>query len=268
MERIKEALRVARDQCVRTLAPRPFGTVPRVTASSLEELTYTETPVVKPDARTLARNRVITDDSAPSLRNTYKLLRTRVLQKMSANGWTSLAITSPGIGEGKTLTTINLGISLAEDLNHTVLLVDLDLRRPSLHHYLGIEAPIGIGDYLQGDVSACSLFVNPGIQRLVVIPAGRACERSATLLSSPKMNGLVRELKSRYESRLILFDLPPVLCADDALTFAPYVDATLLVIEEGKTPSCAVERTLEFLKHTELLGSVLNKVQPRAAAYY
>ncbi len=94
---------------------------------------------------------------------------------------------------------------------------------------------------------------------MTVLPGGRALQNSAEMLNSPKMTRLVEEMKHRYPRRVVVFDLPPVLNAADAMAFAPYVDATLLVMEEGKTKRREVKHALDLLASTNVLGTVLNK---------
>ena len=103
------------------------------------------------------------------------------------------------------------------------------------------------------------LRMQPGINGLVILPGGKPLRNSSEMLGSAKMAELVKELKSRYPSRIVVFDLPPVLTAADALAFSPYVDAALLVVEEGRTPRDDVVRATEMLASTRLLGTVLNK---------
>ncbi|MFO1429906.1 MAG: exopolysaccharide biosynthesis protein [Candidatus Competibacteraceae bacterium] len=219
---------------------------------------YTETPEIALDPAVLGRNLVVTADGNDPVTSAYKVLRTRVLQRMTAGGWNVLAITSPGPGEGKTLTALNLAISLSKEVNHTVLLVEIDLRRPTLHQYLGHRHKLGLTDYLLRDVSLKSVMFNPGINRLVIIQAGSTVPNSSELLSLPRMVDLVREIKERYPSRLVLFDLPPLLLADDGLVFLPYVDAALLVVSQDRTTHEEVIRAKDFLSSTHVIGVVLN----------
>jgi len=227
--------------------------------SAPDDINYTETRrrVLQPEV--LARNLIVTGAGSDAVSSAYKMLRTHVLQRMNANGWNVLAITSPRACEGKTVTALNLAITMAREVNHTVLLVELDLRRPTLHSLLGYEAGPGISDYLLRDISLSQVMFNPGIDRLVVIPAGPPAELSSELLSSPRMVDLVRELKERYPRRLVLFDLPPLLTSDDGLAFVPYVDAALLVVAEGQTSYDDVELAKKTLSSTHLVGAVLNR---------
>ena len=273
MERIKQALEKALHE--RGEAPAPGsapGTGPvRRTASPAEavSITYTQTRTIQPPPETLRRNRVLggsADDA--TVVAAYRILRTQVLQRMKEHGWKALAVTSPSPGEGKTLTAVNLAISLAREVNHTVLLVDLDLRNPSVHQLFGYQPEKGVSDIVLHGAEVSDVLVNPGFERLVVLPGRESITNSSEVLSSPALIALVDDLKHRYPSRLVIFDLPPLLSADDALAFAPYVDAALLVVEEGKTTRDDITRAVGYLRRTELLGTVLNKSEEPTTGYY
>lgn len=220
---------------------------------------YTQTRKIHVPESVLRNNRVITRNAEQPVLRAYKILRTRVLQRMQQNGWTTLGITSPAPDNGKTLTAINLGISLARKLDYTVLLIDVDFQRPSLHTYFGLRPERGLSDHLSGDVRLGDVLINPGIERLVVLPECGARDSSSELLSSSRMERLIEEVKSRYPTRIVLFDLPPVLIGDDVEAFSTLVDATLLVVEEGKSTREEVSRSVELLQNANFLGAVLNK---------
>ncbi|MCF6355769.1 MAG: CpsD/CapB family tyrosine-protein kinase [Candidatus Polarisedimenticolaceae bacterium] len=254
MERIKQALDKARGENNGGLSTK-YKEGPKPD----QNITYTETSVVSLHPDSLYEKRVVAIDENDPATAAYKVLRTQVLQRLRVNKWNSLAITSPTEGCGKTLTAINLAICLAREVNHTVLLVDMDLRRPKLHSYFPGIPGLGISDYLLNDVELSGILINPGIERLVILPGHKPFSSSSETLSSPKMVELVEELKSRYPSRIVLFDLPPVLPCDDVIAFAPYVDAALLVIEDGKTQENELKRAVELLDSVNILGTVLNK---------
>ena len=153
----------------------------------------------------------------------------------------------------------NLAVSLAMEANQTVMLVDLDLRKPMISNYFGFDAQQGVSDYLLEGTELPELLFQPGIDRLVILPAGNPVPQSSELLSTPRMAHLVEDITNRYATRIVVFDLPPVLSAADAMAFAPYVDATLLVIEEGKTRRKELQHALDLLASTNVLGTVLNK---------
>lgn len=221
-------------------------------------IAYTSTRTIAVSQEFLRANRVMAgNDRGPAV-DAYKVLSTQVLQRLRENRWNALAVVSAGFREGKTLTAINLAISLSREVGHTVLLVDADLRRPGIHRYFGVPAEPGLSEHLIDGLPLDRLLFNPGIEGLVVLPGGRPLQTSSELLGSPKMHSLVQELKRRYPSRIVLFDLPPVLSAADALAFAPYVDATIMVVEEGRTAGDDVIRAAEMLETTNLIGTVLN----------
>ncbi len=179
-----------------------------------------------------------------------------------------MGITSATPGAGKSLTSSNLALSMAMEVNKTVLLVDADLRRPMVHNYFGLEPKYGLSDYLTRGVPIEEMLINPGIGRFVILPAGRPIENASEMLSSPRMGDLVEELKSRYRSRYVIFDLPPMLVVDDVLSFAPYIDASMLVVEEGKSKQEDITHCVELLRDMNLIGTVLNKSTETSTSYY
>lgn len=233
-----------------------------------QSVTYTQTRVIRPAPETLRHNRVLGAHDLPAVRQAYKMLRTQVVQSLRTRGWNSLAVTSPGAGEGKSLTAVNLAIALAREVNHTVLLVDLDLRRPAIARHFGHTPLFGLRDHLLDDVPLKDILFNPDIERLVVLPGGKPLDESSELLTAPKMVRLAQELKKRYDGRIIIYDMPPLLLADDVLAFAPNINAALLVVEEGKTRADELIQATNMLRDVPLLGTVLNKSETRQKAYY
>lgn len=198
----------------------------------------------------------------------FRLLRSNVLMQLREKNWTSIAVVAPTAACGKTFVTANLGIALAMEVNQTVLIVDADLRNPQVGWYFGMDIEKGLLDYLQTDVAVEELLVNPGFDRLVVLPGRHTTSVSSELLSLPKMTSLVEEIKTRYASRIVLFDLPPLLTSDDALLFMPHFDAALLVVEDGKTSPDELRRSLAILDQTNLVGTVLNKAMGAKVPHY
>ena len=259
MERIKQALEKARSEREKGgSGSRPVPASSGVSAPKL--IAYTHTRTVEMAEDLLREKRIISGVEQNSFTDAYKILRTQVLQLLKENGWNSVAITSPGFNEGKTLTAINLAISLAMEVDYTVLLVDADLRHPSIQNYFGLGTEKGLSEYLTDNEPLDQLLIHPArIPRFVVLPGGKSLINSSEMLNSPKMVRLVEELKTRYPSRIVIFDLPPLLSAADALAFSPYVDAALLVIEEGKTEAEDAKRAVGLLQGNHFLGTVLNK---------
>ncbi len=272
MERIKQALTRAREEQQGgnfTLAE--VRSHPSATKVDLD-FEYTQTKIVELNPKILQKNRVLFEKKLDKKKDravsAYKLLRTQIEQRMLAKGWNTLAVTSPGPGQGKSITSLNLAISLAKATYSSVLLVDFDMRKPSIHEYLGYEPENGIADCLTEDLPLSDILFNPGIERLVIAPGKQAVYNSSELLASPKVGNLVNEMKNRYQSRYVIFDLPPVLATDDAMAFAPHVDAMLLVIEDEETTKDQLKQTLEMLEGTNIIGTVLNKSNANSGNYY
>ncbi len=190
----------------------------------------------------------------------YRKLRARILAATRQEFQNTIMVASSDIGEGKSLTSINFAIALAQELDHTVLLVDADLRKPSIHTYLGIEAERGLSEYLTGKATLSELLINTGIGKLVFLPAGTPPPNPAELLSSRKMKDLVQEMKYRYSDRYIIFDSSPVLVSADALSLSHHMDGILLVVQADKTSEKIVKKAIGVLNSAPVLGIVFNNV--------
>jgi capsular exopolysaccharide synthesis family protein len=228
-----------------------------------------------PDKDIMEENRFVSavDDRAAIA--AYKIFRTRVLQRMRSNNWHTLLVTSTGAGEGKTLTASNLALSIARDVNQSVLLVDLDLQRSKVAKCFGIETDIekGIGDYLMGDAEISDIVYDPsGLQRISIIPNRGEVANSSDLLSSPRMKELLAWVRQQSDRTIVIFDMPPVLVDDDVLAFCPEIDAVLLVVAEGKTDRLALEKAESLLAETNMLGVIINRCNEKIGdggyAYY
>ncbi|MRR36712.1 polysaccharide biosynthesis tyrosine autokinase [bacterium] len=220
---------------------------------------YTSTTVVSCDSEMLRRNKVIavcTQDSADRM----KILRTQILNQMSEEGKNTLLVTSANPGEGKTLTAINLAISCSHQLNKTVMLVDGDIKKPSVHAYLGLENGPGLADCLTQKAEVSDVLINPGMDRIVILRGGSPHTNSAELLGSPRMGALLKEIKERYPDRFIIFDSAPVLSSADPLVFANLVDGILLVVEAEKTKREDIQKVFEMMQNKPIIGTVFNKV--------
>ncbi|CAG0938051.1 Putative tyrosine-protein kinase YveL [Gammaproteobacteria bacterium] len=269
MERIRKALEQAGRERAQNLGtePRPGAAGGNPAQDLSTGVRYTQTRIVDVPEQVLRDNRLVAAVPGHELSDAYRMLRTRVLQTLRENHWTSVAVTGPASGCGKTLTAINLAISLAMEVTHTVLLVDLDLRKPSVHQYFNYQPELGLSDYLKGEVPVHRMLFTPSIERLVVLPGREPIQNSSEMLRSPKMVALVNEIKHRYPDRLVVFDLPPILAADDALAFAPYTDSMLMVAEAGGTSREDLQKALEVLKSAPVIGTVLNKAHAPRGGY-
>jgi protein-tyrosine kinase len=240
--------------------PKSPAAEPKVPTASFESpVRSLQTRPVEPELPKRGASLVIAGGAPAEVYSSYNYLRTQVIQRLQENGWNTVAITSPSRDSGTTLTAINLAISMARSFNYTVLLVELDFVNPSFRKLLGFDQRHGVVDHLLHDMPVSEIILNPGIEGLVVMPAGSPVINSSELLCSPKMARLVEHLKARHEHQIVLFDLPSVLSSDDAMAFAPLVDCALLVVDEGKTRINEVRQALSYLRSTKLLGVVLNR---------
>lgn len=225
---------------------------------ALSELEFTTTRVKQVPKRLLDRYRLVAGDSRSGTADRYRMLRAQVLKRLSQSGGRTLGIVSPNIGAGKSLTAANLAISMALDPNHTVLLVDFDLRRPIQHRFFDLVDGPSLVDYLEGGPDLKDCLVSPGIGHLVVLPAGGPVPNSSEILASTRTSELIRELGSRYPDRIVIFDLPPLLVGDDALVVMEDIHSALLVVREGLSQAGEIQACLSMLEGHHLLGTVLN----------
>ena len=234
----------------------------------LENFSYKDTRVVKLRMEHLEKNRIIAFNKNDAMSMNFDLLRTQVLQKMKENGWRTLAITSPTPEAGKTVVAINLAMSIAQQTNRTAMLVDFDLRRPKIGAYLGIPMEKTLNDLLDGTAELPEVLVNPDMPRLVVLATKSPVKKSSETLSSKKIADLIKELRERYGSRIVIFDLPPVLTTDDAIALIPQIDCVLMVVASGMSTKREIEASLRYLPAASLIGTVLNKAEMDNMDYY
>jgi Mrp family chromosome partitioning ATPase len=208
------------------------------------------------DARAMERECILPAVSDVAALRAFKILRTRVLRRLDMHKWHSIAVSGMSVGEGKTMTAINLALALSQDVNTWVFLVDLDLQRPQIANYLGMSFEKGLSDYLLSE-------------RLGVIPNARAFQHSSEFLNSPRMGEFTAALEREMPRRIVIFDMPPLLASDDVLAFAPQFDSLLLVVSEGKSGRAMLRGAKEVLSEMNLLGVALNRSKERnESAYY
>lgn len=270
MERIKQAIEKVKKQHSSEAGgfaqPHPDSQYTTSTRSSqahdeLEHVKYKHTLVFKPRVEHLEKNRIVALNKNDPKSMDFDVLRTHVLQKMEENGWRTLAITSPNPEAGKTVIAINLAMSIAQQTNKTAMLVDFDLRRPKVGAYLGIPMEKALNDLLDGTAEIPDVLVNPGMPRLVVLPTRSPVKNSSETLSSKKIADLIKDLRERYESRIVIFDVPPVLVTDDAIALLPQIDCVLMVVANGMSTKREIEDSLRLLPAAKLVGVILNKAE-------
>lgn len=265
MERIQSALakaRAARDRKMKPSTPGGLAQVETGPWSELAELAL--------NTKVLEKNRIVAmhpNQSAAS----FDLMRTNLIRALRSNGWSRVAITSPTQGCGKSTVALNLAFSLARMADTRVLLLDLDLRHPSLHTILGVEPKqsfagmlaTGLIDY--GQILRCGPNLAVGLNT-------KPMESPAELLSATRTADIVDEIEAKLRPDVILFDMSPMLANDDAISFLDQVDCALMVAAADETTVTEVDRCgKDLAKRTQVLGVVLNKCrfmeQEEARAY-
>lgn len=212
------------------------------------------------DWSVLRQHRVISPDDRHAAGHAYRMLRTQVLHRARANGLHTIGIASAVNGEGKTLTAVNLALSVAAEPNQRVLLIDLDLRRPSVAKVMGLRADRGLETWFNGDQPVKRVCYGiEGVERLFVLPTLAPLLGSSEVLANISTRRLINELKDRDPGRILIVDLPPVLLSDDALMMAPLLDAVVLVVDERRTKREDVARVMDLLHDTKIVGTVLNR---------
>ncbi len=192
----------------------------------------------------------------------YRTLRTNMQALQTAKPIKSFIITSSSHSEGKTITAINLAISMAHDLDKkSVLLIDADMRRGRINKYLGVNADLGLSDVLTNGTPLEEAMIQIGIDNLTILPSGKHPHNPAELLNSPKMRALLHGLKTKFD--FIIFDTPPVIPVTDASILAPQTDGAVMVIKANRTQKGVVHHSEVLLKQAQakLLGYILTNIQ-------
>lgn len=254
MSRIENALEKAIQMRNEGVPPIEKQTAPR---STEHESALTEAKVVTINPA----NRLLTtiNDPYSVVSEQYRKLKSALVHLINQNSLHNLImVTSAIAGEGKSLTAVNLAVSMAQEFDFTVLLIDADLRRPTVHQLLGFESTIGMADCLMGDADISDVIIKTDIEKLAVIPAGRVVENPLELFNPKKMQIVMEEIKLRYNDRYVIIDTPPLLPFAETRSLAHQVDGILFVVHEGVTQQESILEAMELLKGCTLLGVVLN----------
>jgi exopolysaccharide/PEP-CTERM locus tyrosine autokinase len=198
----------------------------------------------------------------------FKILRTNLLLKKKKKTPRSVMITSALPGEGKSFVAANLAVSVARHVNWNVLLIDCDLRRPSIHEQFGFQNVTGLSDYLTNVKTLSQLLLKTDIKNLTILPAGKPPENPSELLSSERMALLLNEVATRYNDRLIIVDSPPPKMTAESGALARYVDGILLIVKYGSTPKDLVIDLVAKLGRNKILGAVVNNFDAGSARYH
>ena len=191
----------------------------------------------------------------------FRKLRTQLLRLRLPQPPKTILVTSARAGEGKTLISANLAAGIAHEFSAYALLVDSDLRNPSLGNWFGISNGYGLSDYLVGRKEIPELLFKTEIERLRILLGGTLQDNPTELIGSDRMESLIKELKSRYNDRYIIFDSTPLLATAEPEVLSRLVDGILIVVRAGETPRETVKQAISSLEKEKILGVVLNDLQ-------
>jgi len=222
----------------------------------------------KPSTRTTSRtvsidisNRLLPTINDPNsvVSEQYRKLKSGLVRITSNDTFHNLIMVTSAIpGEGKSLTAANLAVSIAHEFDLTVLLIDADLRRPTIHRLLGFEPDVGISDCLLDGTDLADAIVRTNIDKLSIITSGREVANPLELFTSKTMLDLMADIKHRYNDRYVIIDTPPLLPFAESRTLAHLVDGVVLVVREGVTPQESIIEAKDLLRGCPVLGVVLN----------
>lgn len=198
----------------------------------------------------------------------FKHLRTNILFPVAGKQPRSIMVTSAVPGEGKSFVASNLAVSIAQNIDQHVLLMDCDIRRASIHSNFGFDDVAGLSEYLSKGTSLSSLLLKTEINKLTILPGGKPPENPAELVSSNQMSKLLKEVTSKYSDRIIIIDSPPPHLTSETSVIARQVDGILLVVKSGSTDREMVEEILEMVGKEKVLGIVLNWFDMSSMKYY
>ena len=272
MSRIQEILAKAdRDGTAGLLHP-PVGlgggaaatasiAVPMTVAAPLPPGPFAMPAAVEPRTVQARLHRALIAAIAPhsSVAEQYRAIRGKLSQREESGGLRSLAVTSPARGDGKSITAANLALTMAQEVQRSVVLVDADLRNPSLHSLFAIDRQPGLSDVLAGEASLDEALVYMPELRLMLLPAGRTPDYPTEMLGSAAMRDAIDSLSARFD-RLVL-DLPAALPLADVGTVTPLVDGVVMVVRAGVTQRPVLDQALSTFEQSKVVGMVLNDTE-------
>jgi exopolysaccharide/PEP-CTERM locus tyrosine autokinase len=178
-----------------------------------------------------------------------------------------IMVTSAMAGEGKSFTSVNLAMSIAAELDHTVMLVDADVARPSVLRMLGLPPGPGLLDVLERKAELSDVLLKTNVDKLTVLPSGNPHEKATELLASDAMSSLLDDMATRYPDRIIIFDSPPLLLTTESRVLASHMGQIVVVVAAGRTQQAAVQQAIDTIESSPVRLLVLNKARMDSKAY-
>ncbi|MGV6816960.1 MAG: tyrosine-protein kinase family protein [Thiotrichales bacterium] len=226
---------------------------------------------VRLDFDEVRKNRILLGDKKEQSLMEYNLLRTQVYNAMKQSNSSVLAVTSGGPSEGKSVTSVNLALSLSRSVAKNVVLVDFDLHRPTVHEKLNLKNQKGLSDYYLGKAKFEEIVFQDEFTGLYFIPGLGELENASDVIGKRGTAEFLKELRHSFPSRVVILDTPPVLVVDDVSALLNYIDKVLLVVSEGKSQKDDLRRVMELIGKDKIMGTVLNnskELKRKKSGYY
>ena len=270
MDRISKAIELAKAKGASLGNSEPKFRRPIPIEPPAEAQNYTPLANAQLDEKHLESQRIIAHQTAHPAVAAFDVLRTSLLQEMDANGWQTLAISSPTASCGKTVLAVNLALSMARVPDRRVILIDLDLRRPRVASYLGLNQANGLFQVLSGQapLKACLTNISIASSQLSVLANQNPVSNPAEVIGSKEMKNLLVQIKSDSRKPILIVDTAPVLACDDVLALLPRLDCILLAVAERQSTAADVTSCERLLQSANYLGLVLTKSSEQTESYY
>jgi exopolysaccharide/PEP-CTERM locus tyrosine autokinase len=257
------------DPPLNTAATPPFAAVaepPRPVATSKR---------VDLDFAALERNGIVTPTAPRSrIADQFRVIKRPLIRNAMASGESAIShgnlimVTSALAGEGKSFTSLNLAISIAAELDHTVMLVDADVARPSILPMLGLPPSRGLLDVLEDSAELSSVLLKTNVDKLTILPSGTAHPRATELLASDAMRQLLHDIATRYPDRIVIFDSPPLLLTTEARVLASHMGQVVVVVQAERTLQSDVQSALATIESCPVRLMLLNRAQTDSRSAY
>ncbi len=230
---------------------------------------------VELDLAMLESTGIVTPNAPRShIADEYRVIKRPLISNAMGRGAAALAhgnlimVTSAVSGEGKSFTSVNLAMSIAAELDHTVMLVDADVARPSVLRMLGLPDGPGLLDLLEGKAEMSGVLMKTNIDKLTILPSGTPHARATELLASDAMRVLLDDISKRYPDRIVIFDSPPLTMTTEARVLASQMGQVVLVVQADMTLQADVQHALAMIESCPVKMMLLNKVRVEAKGKY
>jgi protein-tyrosine kinase len=270
MENIRQAVERAKAAHIPPSRPSQ-GELPRMPRSGASDAIESRGRVDFEIKQTyLHAKRIIAHDNSDPRAKSFDMLRTQVVRAMDLKSWQFLAVTSPSAGCGKTVTALNLALSIARQPERSVLLIDLDFQKAQVATSFGLRCEGGVLGVLEGRTSLSDAIAHVGVgnHQLLVLPTERSTSGSAEWMSSRAMSTMLKQIKKDYPSHIVILDLPPMLASDDVIAILPQIDCVLLVAAIGTSTVSEIEECKKHLQSADVVRVIVNKVPEADTKYY